>query len=100
MQHRRPTISWAASEEGRSAGSGRGLSPSALPSFGPIWSTVSRSDAPVEKECGAVGVGTEEGHEDDWRIEHLSYEEKVREVVLFSLEKALGRPHRGLPLLE
>ena len=61
---------------------------------------MSRSDAPVEKECGAVGVGTEEGHEDDWRIEHLSYEEKVREVVLFSLEKALGRPHRGLPLLE
>ena len=33
-------------------------------------------------------------------MEHLSYEERLRELHLSSLEKALGRQHCGLPVLE
>ena len=32
--------------------------------------------------------------------EHLSYGERLRELGLFDLEKAPGRPHCGLPVLE
>ena len=33
-------------------------------------------------------------------LEHLSCEEKLRELGLCSLERALGRPHCGLSVLE
>ena len=42
----------------------------------------------------------EEGHEDDQRAEAFPCEERLRELGLCSLDKALGRPHCSLPALE
>ena len=56
----RPTLSWAASKEGRLGGQRRELSLSALPLWGHFWSTTSRSEPLAQEGSGAVGAGQEE----------------------------------------
>ena len=41
-------------------------------------------------------MGPEKDHKNDQRVEHLSYEDRLRELGLFRLRKALGRPESGL----
>ena len=58
------------------------------------------AESSVRGRCGPVGAHPDEGHKNDPRMEHLSYEDSLRELGLFSLEKAPGRPDSTLLVSE
>ena len=61
LQLGRLMVPWAPSEKGWPPETGMWLSLSTPPSLAPIWSTMSLGP-PIQKRCGAVGEGSEEGH--------------------------------------
>lgn len=81
LQSRGTAASWAVPEAVGAAGPRRWLCPSALPLCDLTCSAVSRPGV------FSTRAGPEEGYENDWGLEYLSYKDGRRELELFSMEK-------------
>ena len=86
LQPKGPMVFWAASKKKGPAGRGRGLSLSILPSWCPIWSTVSR---PMVTRTRKMWIcwSRSRGGPQKWLESGSTSEESLRDLGLFSLEK-------------
>ena len=87
LQPRKPTTSWAASKVAWPAGQGRGSCSFTLLWWDLIWSTASSSGALSTGKtwtCWSRSRGGSQKWSEGW---NTSYEERLRELGLFSLEK-------------
>ena len=87
LQLRKQMVYRAPSEKGWSAGTGRWLSLSTLLLWGPIWSTVSRSGASSTRKTELMERVQRTTTEMIMGLEHLPYQDSLRELGFFSLEK-------------
>jgi len=80
-------VSWAASTEGWQWREGGNCLPLFCPCEAPSAALCPALGPPAQQGYRAVEMDPEEGHEDVQRAEHLSYDERLRELGLFILEK-------------